>query len=451
MIEIYVNGQLSARRRPSRTIVMRSADPRTNAENNQTNRSSSAAVLAAQPRRPRRRQQGLLVRQHEQHRHHSRDGTGNELANVINGNAGDNKLSGLGGDDTMNGNGGNDTLDGGEGDDTLNGGDGNDTILVNFADSDTIDGGIGHDVVNVSGGSGDEAASVVHSGGLITSLGGLATNVEEVNLDLGGGTDTLDYTGSTAGVTVNLDTGTASGFTTIANIENVTGGSAADTLTGNGAANVLHGGGNGDTINGGGGADQLFGDGGADIISGGTGTDTIDGGAGDDTIDGGAGGDTIDGGGDIDTVTGYGSGYELKIQNGKWVVTNGTDTDTLTNVEKVTINGETYILVDSFADGGFGSVQAAIDSATGGETILIAPGNYTETANYNPTTGLNDPAFANPLGLLINKDGLTLQGVTATGAPINAAGSTLATILSGVQSNWGTNFSSPAMTSPSKV
>ena len=244
------------------------------------------------------------------------------------------------------------TTNGGDGNDTLNGGDGNDTILVNFADSDTIDGGIGHDVVNVSGGSGDEAASVVYSGGLITSLGGLATNVEEVNLDLGGGTDTLDYTGSTAGVTVNLDTGTASGFTTIANIENVTGGSAADTLTGNGAANVLHGGGNGDTINGGGGADQLFGDGGADIISGGTGTDTID---------GGAGNDTIDGGGDTDTAAGYDASYHLAIQGNKWVITNGTDTDTLSNVEKVTIGSTTYILVDSFSDGGFGSVQDAID------------------------------------------------------------------------------------------
>ena len=203
---------------------------------------------------------------------------------------------------------------------------------------------------------------------------------------------------------------------------------------------ILHGGAAVDTIRGFGGADSIDGKGGNDILNGGEGNDSIDGSSGNDSIDGGTGDDTIDGGGDIDTVTGYGASYHLEIQGGKWVVTNGTDTDTLTNVEKVTVNGETYILVDSFADGGFGSVQAAIDSATGGETILIAPGNYTETANYNPTTGLNDPAFANPLGLLINKDGLVLQGVTATGAFINAAGSTLATILSGVQSNWGTNF-----------
>ena len=51
------------------------------------------------------------------------------------------------------------------------------------------------------------------------------TGVEAINADLLGGTDTLTYAGSTAGVTVNLATGTASGFASITGIENVTGGS----------------------------------------------------------------------------------------------------------------------------------------------------------------------------------------------------------------------------------
>ena len=44
------------------------------------------------------------------------NGTGNAVANTINGNSGNNTLRGLGGNDTMHGGDGNDTLDGGTGD-----------------------------------------------------------------------------------------------------------------------------------------------------------------------------------------------------------------------------------------------------------------------------------------------------------------------------------------------
>jgi Ca2+-binding RTX toxin-like protein len=152
--------------------------------------------------------------------------------------------------------------------------------------------------------------------------------------------------------------------------------------------------------------------------------------SGDDTIDGGAGSDTIDGGGDTDTVLGYGAGYSLAIVGGKWVVTNGTDTDVLTNVEKVTIGTRTYILVDSFADGGFGSVQDAISSASGGETILIAPGSYTEQMQYQG---------GSEIGLVIDKS-VILQGVDSDGNFITNADDVAADIISGAQSWWGTNF-----------
>src|SRR4030095_14544752 len=57
------------------------------------------------------------------------NGTGNDLANEILGNAGANRLTGLGGADTLSGGGGNDTLVGGTGMDDLTGGAGNDRFI----------------------------------------------------------------------------------------------------------------------------------------------------------------------------------------------------------------------------------------------------------------------------------------------------------------------------------
>jgi Ca2+-binding RTX toxin-like protein len=58
------------------------------------------------------------------------DGAGNDLANVITGNATDNKLQGFAAADKLTGNDGSDTLDGGQGNDTMIGGQGNDTYVV---------------------------------------------------------------------------------------------------------------------------------------------------------------------------------------------------------------------------------------------------------------------------------------------------------------------------------
>jgi Ca2+-binding RTX toxin-like protein len=80
------------------------------------------------------------------------NGTGNELANSLRGNAGNNRLNGLAGDDTLSGGGGNDRLTGGPGNDKLIGGPGLDTFdfdtapdaatnldrLVNFSPTDDV-------------------------------------------------------------------------------------------------------------------------------------------------------------------------------------------------------------------------------------------------------------------------------------------------------------------------
>ncbi|MBX3576469.1 MAG: cadherin domain-containing protein [Rhizobiaceae bacterium] len=185
------------------------------------------------------------------------NGTGNSLNNIITGNSGNNVLSGLGGDDTLIGGGGNDTLIGGEGADTMLGGDGNDLIRVRAGDNDIVDGGAGFDTVEIEGTSGADTISVVFDGSAITSLGGDISNVEAISLAMGGGNDTLDYSGSTDSVAVNLATGTASGFTSISGVENIKGGSGADSLIGDGNANVIQGGAGSDYINGGGGIDTL--------------------------------------------------------------------------------------------------------------------------------------------------------------------------------------------------
>jgi Ca2+-binding RTX toxin-like protein len=74
------------------------------------------------------------------------DGSGNGLANLINGNEGNNTLSGFDGKDTLNGGNGNDSLNGGLGDDSLVGGLGN----------DTLDGGHGINTINLGVGLGDD-------------------------------------------------------------------------------------------------------------------------------------------------------------------------------------------------------------------------------------------------------------------------------------------------------
>ena len=81
------------------------------------------------------------------------NGTGNELANIIIGNAGDNLLEGEEANDTLTGNAGRDTLDGGDGIDRMTGGDGDDTYFVdNIGDVVTETNAIratgGNDTVN---------------------------------------------------------------------------------------------------------------------------------------------------------------------------------------------------------------------------------------------------------------------------------------------------------------
>jgi trimeric autotransporter adhesin len=249
-------------------------------------------------------------------------GSGND---TLSGDSNANALTGGGGDDTLKGGGGNDTIDGGAG---------NDTIQYAVGDGvDTIDGGADTDTLAVSGTAGSDTVDVVVNGsGVITSIEGMSpTNVENYTLDGLGNTaagDTLDYTGTASAVIVNLGTNSATGFTSVTGIENVTGGSAGDTLSGDANVNALTGG---------------------------------------------SGNDTIDGGGGIDTAvytTTLALG-DIVAAGGGWTVNGGAaGTDTLSNVEIVQHAGGRYLLV---GNGGFADATAAAAAATHpGDTLVFA-------------------------------------------------------------------------------
>ncbi len=168
---------------------------------------------------------------------------------------------------TFTGTNGQDIIAGLGNNDVLNGLDGDDIFRYTIGDGkDTVDGGSGSDTLNILGTANSETLNVVFNGTSVSSIaGGTVTNVESVTLDLLSGIDTLNYGSTTADLTVNLSNGLATGFTAIANIENVTGGFGNDIITGNDGNNTLRG---------------EFGD---DILDGGFGADSLIGGAGNDT------------------------------------------------------------------------------------------------------------------------------------------------------------------------
>jgi VCBS repeat-containing protein len=148
----------------------------------------------------------------------------------LNGGTGTDMLYGGTGDDMLNGDAGDDTLDGGDGNDRLNGGDGNDTI-IGGAGNDLFYGGAGDDIflINVDTPQGNDL----------------------INGDAG--IDTLDFTGATAAVNINLSKTTAQTVSpnlvlTVLNLENIKGGSGNDTLAGNALNNVLTGGAGADSF-----------------------------------------------------------------------------------------------------------------------------------------------------------------------------------------------------------
>lgn len=248
-------------------------------------------------------------------------GVGNASPNSLVGNDSNNSLVGNGGNDTIAGFAGNDTLSDGAGSDSLDGGDGNDLFLVSEL-----------------------------------SMG---KDVETDTFVGGNGNDTVSFAGCGGAVYVNLTTPSDKArwgvghFGVFSGLENVVGGSGADTLLGSPGNNLLDGGAAGiDSLVGGAGNDTYVVDNpkdvllesstiatevdavwstvdwtlgnnlenlvliGSDPISG-TGNklaNSLTGNAGPNSLVGGDGNDTLDGGGGLDVLVG-GAGDDVYLVN----------------------------------------------------------------------------------------------------------------------------------------
>jgi Ca2+-binding RTX toxin-like protein len=224
---------------------------------------------------------------------------GGSAADTLTGDANPNTLIGGDGADTLVGLGGVDQLQGGPKADVLHGGDG----------SDTLDGGTDSD-------------QLLGDGGLDLLRGGLGPD----QLNGGSDADIADYSGSPAGVTVNLSTGLSSGgdgVDKLTGVEGSYGSNYADTLVGTVGTNTISGFDGPDTIIGGGSVDHLFGAGGNDLIRGEAGADEIVGGTGTDTAD----------------YSNAPSGVSVDLSSYNQVADGGAGADWLSTVENVTGSG----------------------------------------------------------------------------------------------------------------
>jgi Ca2+-binding RTX toxin-like protein len=191
---------------------------------------------------------------------------GVSAAEALYGGAGADRLDGRGGDDLLQGGAGADMLIGGDGVDTVDYGANTAAVSINLQTGSSSGGdaeGDRFDGVERFIGS-RFADTLIGDGGDQILVGGAGGD----RLDGAGGFDIAVYTGSAAGVKVNLATGALSGGDaqgdSLAGIEGVVGSAFADTLTGDANINRLEGGAGNDILDGGAGADVMIGGAGDD-------------------------------------------------------------------------------------------------------------------------------------------------------------------------------------------
>lgn len=282
----------------------------------------------------------------------------------------------------ITGNSGNNILTGAGGADRLTGGAGNDTYVVN-----------------------------------LRAVGTTTVAMEDVVIEaLSAGTDTITLSGdlgvqtaiSTLTLTANVEIFDASG--TDDTKLNLTGNVLNNTITGNLAANVLNGGTGNDTLVGGAGNDRLIG---------GLGNDVMQGGADNDTY-------VVDSAGD--TVT-EGVGAGVDTVEVAFTYTLGAELDNLLLTGKAAINGTGNVLVNTLTGNAAANI---LDGGVGADTMIGGKGNDTYvvddtldvvTEYAGSGTGIDlVQSTAATYTLLANVENLTLMGtndIDGTGNVLN--------------------------------
>jgi Ca2+-binding RTX toxin-like protein len=309
----------------------------------------------------------------------------------------------------------------------ITGGNGNDWITsVGTGGFMIVNGGPGNDSLfggnsaQVYGDDGDDLLSVTGRGMIYGDNGNdtLRGSIEGVFYNGDAGTDTLDYSARTSGVSVDLGrrydstntrldsfnvyTATNAGdievirgtrfndaFTGTAMSETFWGGDGNDTITGNAGDDTVYGEAGADSLLGGPGADTLFGANpsfgdtydalSSDVLFGGPDADSLVGGNGNDSITGDDGNDTLSGGNGNDSI--YGLDGDDFI-DGDRQFTTGTTADSLYGGNgNDTINGNAG---NDFIDGGAGrdrisgDLPSSVESAFGGhDTVFGGAGDDT--------------------------------------------------------------------------
>jgi len=369
--------------------------------------------------------------------------SGGVNSDILNGGGGNDQIAGGAGNDELIGGAGNDILNGGVGFDCAEYGDASSNLTINLGDgkvNGTATGGadVGSDslisIEQACGGSGND--TIKGRTDTVSQLdGGLGNDIltgygfNDI-LNGGDGIDTADYSTAVTALIVDLSKGTATGGSEVGTdsltyIENIRGGSAADTLTGDSESNVLSGAAGNDALIGGAGNDELIGGAGNDILNGGVGFDcaeygdassnltinlgdgkvngTATGGAdvGSDSLIsieqacGGSGNDTIkgrtdtvsqlDGGLGNDILTGYGFNDILNGGAGLDRTTGGAGADSFV-----------YSAISDALVGGT-STARTFDRITDfaiGIDIIDVPGANRKITSLGAVSGLNDSALA---------------------------------------------------------